>query len=366
MSMVEDNEAGSYERRRKGFLPFGLVFALLAFLAYSVTQPLLRPIAWSVLLTFFVRPFYVFLYERFFRGRCKGVAAAITTVLVIVVIVVPVVIIGLLLVREGINVISALPGVVTKLGEIDLSFVLDHLPPQVAEAVRPYLVDLSYLNDMLLRTARWVATWMASTSRDVMGNVFRLFYQLFALTIVSFYILRDGHLILKYVDDILPLPKNEREAIFERGRAMLSAVLYGVTLTAGIQATLGGLGWWYVGLPSPLLFGGVMFVTAMIPFIGTPMVLLPGALYLFLVGQWSQAIMLAAWSLLVVSTVDNFIRPYFISEGSKVHMLVAFIGGVGGLAAWGFLGLFLGPLIVTLFVFFLDSYRRVWHVMRGA
>lgn len=76
--------------------------------------------------------------------------------------------------------------------------------------------------------------------------------------------------------------------------------------------------------------------------------------------------MLAAWSLLVVSTVDNFIRPYFISEGSKVHMLVAFIGGVGGLAAWGFLGLFLGPLIVTLFVFFLDSYRRVWHAMRGA
>ncbi|HHV52176.1 MAG TPA: AI-2E family transporter, partial [Synergistaceae bacterium] len=94
MSMVEDNEAGSYERRKKGFLPFGLVFALLAFLAYSVTQPLLRPIAWSVLLTFFVRPFYVFLYERFFRGRWKGVAAAITTILVLVVIVVPVVIIG--------------------------------------------------------------------------------------------------------------------------------------------------------------------------------------------------------------------------------------------------------------------------------
>ena len=73
---------------------------------------------------------------------------------------------------------------------------------------------------------------------------------------------------------------------------------------------------------------------------------------------------MAAWSLGVVSTVDNFIRPIFISEGSGAHILLVFMGVIGGLAAWGFLGLFLGPLILALFIFLLDSYRRTLGIQR--
>jgi len=103
-----------------------------------------------------------------------------------------------------------------------------------------------------------------------------------------------------------------------------------------------------------------MALFAMIPFLGTALVWVPGALYLFYMSETTQAFILLVWGVLVVSTVDNLLRPLFISGGGKVHLLIVFIGVVGGLAAWGILGLFMGPLVVTLFVFLLESYRTMW------
>lgn len=105
-----------------------------------------------------------------------------------------------------------------------------------------------------------------------------------------------------------------------------------------------------------------MALLAMIPFVGTPSVWIPGALYLFLSDDVKGALILAVWGLGVVSTVDNFLKPYFISEKAKMSTLLVFLGAFGGLAAWGFLGIFLGPLILSLFVFFLDTYRNAWEL----
>jgi predicted PurR-regulated permease PerM len=94
------------------------------------------------------------------------------------------------------------------------------------------------------------------------------------------------------------------------------------------------------------------------------MILIPGAIYLAVTGQWKSAIFLAVWALAVVASIDNLIRPLFISGGSKVHLLIVFVGVIGGLAAWGVLGLFFGPLLISMFVFFLDSYRHLWFKFR--
>lgn len=205
-----------------------------------------------------------------------------------------------------------------------------------------------------------MASQVASFSRGFLGNAFQLVYQLIVITVATFFFIRDGHVLMEYLKDILPLPKKEREVLFDRATQILQAVIYGLTFTAGIQAVLGGLGWWGVGLTAPVLFSAVMFIFALIPFIGTPMVLIPGAIYLAATGQWKSAIFLAVWALAVVASIDNLIRPLFISGGSKVHLLIVFIGVIGGLAAWGILGLFYGPLLISMFVFFLDSYRHLW------
>jgi predicted PurR-regulated permease PerM len=164
--------------------------------------------------------------------------------------------------------------------------------------------------------------------------------------------------MLSFVRDILPLSDDGRDAFFLRAKRMLYAIFYGIIMTAGIQATLGGLGWWFVGLPNPAIFGALMFLLAMLPFVGTPMVILPGAAYLFFAaGDVKNAVILLLWGMLIVSSIDNLLRPLFIYDGSRTHVLLVFIGILGGLRAWGFLGLFLGPLVLSVSYFMLHLYR---------
>ena len=102
-----------------------------------------------------------------------------------------------------------------------------------------------------------------------------------------------------------------------------------------------------------------MFMTAMIPFVGTPAIWLPGSFALLLANDIKNCVILLLWGLLVVSSIDNVIKPMFISEGSKIHMLLVFIGLFGGLYAWGFIGVFVGPLLLSLAMFLLDIYHDI-------
>jgi predicted PurR-regulated permease PerM len=124
----------------------------------------------------------------------------------------------------------------------------------------------------------------------------------------------------------------------------------GIGLTAVVQGTLLGIGFWIAGLASPLVFGVLGILFALVPFIGTTVLWVPGALWLLSQGEPGHAIFLAAWGLLVVSAVDNFLRPLLISGRAEVPTLAVFIGVMGGLSAFGFIGLFVGPIIMGLLV----------------
>jgi predicted PurR-regulated permease PerM len=107
-----------------------------------------------------------------------------------------------------------------------------------------------------------------------------------------------------------------------------------------------------------VLFGAVMFFFAMLPFVGTPMVIVPGAIYLFMSGDTKHAVMLLVWGFLVVSSIDNLLRPLFIYEGTKAPVLMIFAGILGGISTWGFLGLFMGPLVLSMAYFMLRLYHE--------
>lgn len=347
---------------RRSYGPFVVAFSLMALLTYKVAFPLFRPLAWSALLAFFAYPVYRWLHQGLMKGKHENVAAALTTALIVLLLVVPAGFLATLLAKEGIKVYGQIVDLLSGSKAVDFAPISERLPQWLETKGINISAHLSFLGDILKQAGRFLATQIASLSRNLLGNTLRMIYQLIAITVATFFFLRDGHIVLDFIEDILPLSEEEKVSLFTRAKRLLQAVVYGITFTAGIQATLGGLAWWKAGLEAPVIFGAIMFVLAMIPFVGTPLVLLPGAAYLALTGSWKEAIYLAIWALAVVSTVDNFIRPIFISEGSSIHILIVFIGVVGGLAAWGFIGLFLGPLIISLFIFFLDSYRKLWQV----
>jgi len=361
-----EREERTYLKEFRGVaIPFIAIFALLTVLVYTVTSPLFHALAWSALLSFFAMPLYRWFHRRVLGGHLANVAATLTTGAILLLIVLPAVGLGAVIANEFVRLYATfMENYLRAGGSFDIQELSAFLPKDYVAMVLPWFSKYPFLQDLAGKAGGWLAGLLADVSRGLLQQTLYVGWELVIIIVASFFMVRDGHIILDYIRDILPLPEVERSRFFERARVLLQSVIYGVTLTAAVQAMLGTLAWWYLGLPSPLLFGVLMFILAMIPFVGTPVLLLPGAAYLFFSGHPQAGLIMASWSLGVVSMVDNFIGPIFISEGSGAHILMVFMGVIGGLAAWGFLGLFLGPLVLALFIFLLDSYRRTLGIQR--
>ncbi len=181
----------------------------------------------------------------------------------------------------------------------------------------------------------------------------------FALMLfVLFFVLRDGPTLAQQVVRLLPIEGRRRTLLQKHLTDMTRAVFLGLGLTAVAQGVLLGVGFWIAGLPSPLVFGVLGVILALVPMVGPALLWIPAAIWLAARGDTGYAIFLALWGSVVVGLVDNLLRPLLISGRAEVPTLAVFIGVIGGLAAFGFIGLFVGPivlgLLMALFRFELD------------
>jgi predicted PurR-regulated permease PerM len=179
---------------------------------------------------------------------------------------------------------------------------------------------------------------------------------------VLFFVLRDGPALAQQVVRLLPIEGRRRTLLQKHLTDMTRAVFLGLGLTAVAQGVLLGVGFWIAGLPSPLVFGVLGVILALVPMVGPALLWIPAAIWLAARGDTGYAIFLALWGSVVVGLVDNLLRPLLISGRAEVPTLAVFIGVIGGLAAFGFIGLFVGPivlgLLIALFRFELDR-RKV-------
>jgi predicted PurR-regulated permease PerM len=167
---------------------------------------------------------------------------------------------------------------------------------------------------------------------------------------VLFFMLRDGPRIAQAFVRMLPIETHLRGKLWRHLIDVTRAVFMGIGLTALVQGTLLGIGFAIAGLPSPLVFGVLGVLFALVPMVGTTIVWVPAALWLLSQDQPYYAIFMVAWGVVVVGAVDNVLRPILISGRSEVPTLAVFIGVMGGLSAFGFIGLFLGPIVLGLLV----------------
>ena len=355
--MAEDRLDG---KTRGWFLPFLFIFVAMAYLSFTVSFSLITPLAWAVLLSFIVFPLFSRTKGMMLSLNSDNLPAALVTGMIALLVVIPVVYAGYVAAREGIRIYEVLSEELPE-GDFFARFNFTSLLPAfVAEKLQVWAEKFPLAESMREQAGEWLAIQIANVSRKVLGNTVTVAYYLVVIIVGCFFLLRDGSLIIDYLKDIIPLPEDERDAFFQRAKEVLQAVVYGVIVTAFIQGILGGAGWWYAGLDSPVFFGFLMVFLAMIPFVGTALLWVPAAGYLLFAGRVGDGVFLILWGIFAVSMADNFIRPLFISGGGKVHLLIVFIGVVGGLASWGFLGLFMGPLVLSLFAFLLESYRVAW------
>jgi predicted PurR-regulated permease PerM len=353
----DSQDSGIIRGLRHSMAPFVTLLCLFVALACRVIWPLASALAWAAVLSFFTYPLYRFLYTKAMRGRFSYIAAGLNTFLILFVLVLPMIGLAATFIRELGRVYQFFVVWFPTVRDRPLSSILSL--PQLDWILSKYpdILELPMWSDIAANLPGMLTSLMTKLSRGLLGNAFLLGFNLLVITVGTFFLTHDGESLLRFVNGILPLSESEKEIFFLRVKQMLYAIFYGIIMTAGIQATLGCIGWWFVGLPNPVLFGILMFFLAMLPFVGTPMVMVPGAVYLFISGDVKDAAILLVWGFLVVSSIDNLLRPLFIYEGTKAPILMIFIGILGGISTWGFLGLFMGPMVLSVAYFMLRLYR---------
>lgn len=349
-------------RIEDSILPFVLLVFMFMFFAWLIIKPVGMPLLWSVVLSYLAYPVYRVALSAFGKFRhSENLAASITMFVILLFIFIPLLFLGIVLTKESFRIYESLLASGIFSDSFNDVLVRFYSLPYAGSFIKE-LAEADAIPVLRIFTSS-VMNWMTLTFRRVssqlFGNAFKIFYFIAVIVFSSFFVVRDGHHVAQFIVDIMPLPKETSEDVFNKAAKMLRSVVYGVLLTAFIQGLLGGLGWWFTGLSNPVFFGFLMFITGMIPFVGTPSVWLPGSIALFASGEIIAGLMLLLWGIFVVSTVDNFIRPFFISEGTNVHVLVIFIGIIGGLYNWGIIGLFVGPVILSLGLFFLELYHSM-------
>jgi predicted PurR-regulated permease PerM len=183
--------------------------------------------------------------------------------------------------------------------------------------------------------------------------VTNFFFTVFAL----FFFFRDGEKMVRAFRDLIPMEAEHKDAILARFYDTVSAVVQGTLITAAVQGLLAGIGIAIVGVPFAILLGVATSFISLLPF-GGPLVWISVVIYLLIGGAYFRAAFLVAWGVLVIGSADNVIRPLIIGGRTQIPTIFLFFGILGGLQAYGFLGIFLGPAVIAILVAFIRIYRE--------
>ena len=214
------------------------------------------------------------------------------------------------------------------------------------------------MREYLVHEIRSKSAEIAGGTINVAGWVLVTLIKAVFVVFTMYYLFRDGERIKAAVFDSLPLERSQSQRIFDRTKEVIGASVFGVLVIASVQAALGELGFLVVGLPSPLLWGVVLFFFSMIPMAGSFLVWVPACVYLLLAGQWGRASLLAGWCAGVVGMVDNVVRPRLVGRRTRLHELLVFFSVLGGLQVFGALGLVIGPVVVAITLALVDIFRK--------
>jgi predicted PurR-regulated permease PerM len=337
--MLEELQTAPWLRRTI----IGLLIGGLLLLSYVVLQPFLVPVIWALILAYVTWPLYVKL-RRLMRSQ-QTLSALTMALLLAVTFVVPLTWLAMLMRHE-----------VTGAYEVLTAYFArhPHLPASIQSI--PWLGD--WLQDFLERMGRdpqalrvELGSWADQSLgeiRTVIGGLGRNVVKIFFSLLTVFFVYRNGEQLAAQVREVLQqiLGDRIRDYLAAIGDTT-SAVVYGIVLAAVAQGILAGFGYWFTGLKAPALLGALTAVAALIPF-GAPFVWASAGIWLLITDHTGAGIGLLLWGALAVSWVDNLIRPLIISNATRVPFLLVMFGVLGGLAAFGLVGLFVGPVILAV------------------
>lgn len=352
------NEAA---RRRITITFLAVAAAAALYVCYLMARPFVQPILFAAVMAIVFYP----LHDRIWRRiRGPNLAALLSTVAVVLIVVIPLIGLGSAVTREVSGAYSSLSVKSAEGGGWEPYITEKLQKPMVA--VGRY-VDLSSFDPLAEIRSRLeqLSSWMVRSAGGVVRNLGTFFFDAGISFFTLFFLFREGRRIRLTMAAALPLDAPRVEELFNRISETIVANVYGVLAVAIVQGCMLGAALWALGMSSPLLWGVVTAACSPVPLVGTALVWLPAALILLAGGHWVKCLILLVWGGAFLSLADHTLRLYIIGGRVKMNTLFVFFALVGGIKTFGILGIFLGPLVLSVTFALLGMLReesRAWQL----
>lgn len=343
------------DRKQATTTLFLLVLAAVAlYFCYLLARPFLSPIFLALMIAIVFHPVHARINARM---RRRNIAALVSTILVLLIVVLPAMALGIVVSKEVRGLYQLLDQKSAQEGGWN---------PYVMHAVERLLnwagqyVDLSGLNlrAALLRWLEQISRYLLTWGAQVVSNIISFIAQAVVAFFTLFFLFRDGGLMMNRTASVLPLKPDQVERLYSGISNSIVANVYGCLAVGAAQGSLAGLAFWVLGLPSPVLWGLVTALFSLVPLIGSAAVWGPAVIILLSSGHWEKGLILLGWGAAVISQVDSVVRPYVISERAKLHTLLVFFALLGGVQAFGVIGLFVGPVVLSVTLVLLEMLQE--------
>lgn len=343
------------ERKQVATALFLLVLAAIAlYFCFLIIRPFFAPLFLAVMLATVFHPVHARIQARLQKPNR---AALLSTIVVILAFVVPVVGLAIIISRETTSLYQLLSERSTEQGGWN-PYVM-HALERVLRWAGQY-VDVSQL-DLRGTALRWlqqVSRYLFSWGAQVVGNFVSFIATAIVAFVTLFFLFREGATTKERLGEMLPLTGDQVERMFTGISDSIVANVYGILAVGAAQGALTALSFWVLGLHSPVLWGLVTALFTLVPIVGSSAVWVPAALILAVSGHWIKALMLLGWGAGVVAQSDNVIRPYVISQRANLSTLAVFFALLGGVKAFGIMGVFIGPVALSFTLVVLQMLRE--------
>lgn len=292
-----------------------------------------------------------------FRGR-RSAAALVLVVLTLLVIMLPLLAGVAMIGNQAVSFLGRLQPSLTReaLAEFWSETLPARFPP--AAALKDRLrFDQKQVADLVAPVLSHLAGVVTRFFQQGLGLLAQVFFQLILFLFMLFYLLRDGHHLRGALREISPLTQEQEKEVYEHLAGTIKGVWQSTILVPLAQGVLAMIGFAAFGLPSPLFWGVMLAFASLVPGIGTPLVWLPAAVYMIATGATGRGIGLILFGILVISSIDNVLKPIILRGSARIHPMLGFLAIIGGILAFGFVGFLIGPVILSLLLSTVRIYR---------
>lgn len=328
-----------------------ILVVVISFYFLKMIRPFVVAILLGAILTSLFFPLYRALC-RLTRDR-KSLASLISCLLILMVIVLPLAGVLTIVTSQALDFYTQLDGyaqthaldVEDLAGRIDVAGIMEKLG-----------IERGQLMEKLAELGKVVSTFLLKSIQKVTQGAFNVLATLFLMFFSMYYFFKDGPAFLAKIKALSPLSGEYEDRIIGRFTSVARATMKGTIVVGLIQGALGGITFWIFGIPSFLFWGLIMAILAMIPLVGTAIVWGPAGIVMILLGHWGKGIGILIVGVVLISSIDNLLKPVLVGSDTEMHPLIIFFATLGGIGAFGIVGFLLGPILAALFITIWDIY----------